>query len=225
MKRKWAGPLLIAAMVLLALWAFPRLPAEVPSHWNAQGEVDDWSSRWIVLVPPGISLLVWLLMQGLRRVDPRASNYERFEPTFWLIVNLTILIMAVVHVMTIGAALGWPLPAVDVIMIISFGVLLLMLGNVLPRVRSNWWMGVRTPWTLSSERVWRSTHRLAGRTFVLGGLIVLSGLLLPSEWRLYLVMVAIGVSALVPAVWSWFDWRREQRGPPDPGQAAGNRLP
>jgi uncharacterized membrane protein len=103
------------------------------------------------------------------------------------------------------------MPAVDVIMITSVGVLLLVLGNVLPRVRSNWWMGVRTPWTLSSERVWRSTHRLAGRTFVLGGLIVLAGLLLPAAWRVYLVMIAITVSAVVPAFWSWIDWRREQR--------------
>jgi len=211
MKGKWAGPVLIVAMLALAMWAFPRLPAEVPSHWNARGEVDGWSGRWIVLLPPGVSLLVWLLMQGLRRVDPRSANYQRFEPTFWLVVNLVIGLMMVVHVMTIGVALEWPMPTVDRIMIASLGVMFLVLGNVLPRVRSNWWMGVRTPWTLSSERVWRSTHRLAGVTFVLGGIIVLAGLFLPQGWRFYAVMVAIGVSALVPAVWSWYDFQREQR--------------
>ncbi len=211
MKWKWVGPVLIVAMLALALWAFPRLPAEVPSHWNAQGEVDGWSGRWIVFLPAGVSLLLWLLMQGLRRVDPRSANYQRFEPTFWLVVNLIIGFMAVVHVMTIGVALEWPMPAVDRIMIASLGVMFLVLGNVLPRVRSNWWMGVRTPWTLSSERVWRSTHRLAGITFVLGGLIVLAGLLLPPGWRFYSVMAAIAVSAFVPAVWSWYDFQREQR--------------
>lgn len=211
MKRKWVGPLLTVAMLALALWAFPKLPEQVPSHWNARGEVDGWSGRWIVFLPPGISVFVWLLMQGLRKIDPRAANYERFEPTFWVIVNMTIFIMAVVHVMTIGAALGWSLPGVDVIMTVAFGVMLLVLGNVLPRVRSNWWMGVRTPWTLSSERVWRSTHRLAGRTFVLGGLIVLSALFLPSAWWFPVMMIAITFSAVVPAIWSWFDWRREQR--------------
>lgn len=211
MKRKWVGPLLTVAMLALALWAFPKLPEQVPSHWNARGEVDGWSGRWIVFLPPGISVFVWLLMQGLRKIDPRAANYERFEPTFWVIVNMTIFIMAVVHVMTIGAALGWSLPGVDVIMTVAFGVMLLVLGNVLPRVRSNWWMGVRTPWTLSSERVWRSTHRLAGRTFVLGGLIVLSALFLPSAWRFPVMMIAITFSAVVPAIWSWYDWRREQR--------------
>src|SRR5690606_26728572 len=117
MNRKWFGPVIVAVMVVLALWAFPQLPEQVPSHWNAQGEVDGWSGRWIVFLPPAISLFVWGLMQGLRRVDPRAGNYERFESTFWVVVNLTIAIMLVVHVMTIGAALGWPLPGMDVVMI------------------------------------------------------------------------------------------------------------
>lgn len=211
MKRKWFGPWIVAAMVVVALWAFPQLPEQVPSHWNARGEVDGWSGRWIVFLPPAIGLFIWGLMQALRRVDPRQENYERFEPTFWTVVNLTIGVMLVVHLMTIGAALGWRLPGVDVVMITALGLLFLGLGNVLPRVRSNWWMGIRTPWTLSSERVWRSTHRLAGRTFVLGGIVVLAALLLPAGWRVYMIMIAITLSAFIPAIWSWIEWRREER--------------
>lgn len=212
MKRRWAGLVLIVAMLGLAAWAFPRLPEQVPSHWDASGEVDGWSGRWIVLLNPAIALFTWLLMPLLRRIDPRTENYAQFEPTFNLIVNVIVAFLAVVQVLMIGAALGWPIPAVDVMMMIGLGIMLLVLGNYLPRVRSNWWMGIRTPWTLSSERVWRSTHRLAGRTFVAGGLLLLAGTLLPVSLRFYAMLVAIGLSALVPAVWSYVEWRRERRG-------------
>lgn len=211
MSRRWMGLVLIGAMLVLALWALPQLPERIPSHWNAQGEVDDWSGRWVVLLNPGIALVTWLLMPLLRRIDPRASNYAQFEPTFWIIVNMIVGFMAIVQVMLIGVVLGWPLPAFDRMMMGVVGLLLVVLGNYLPRVRSNWWLGVRTPWTLSSERVWRSTHRLAGRTFVLGGLVVLAATLLPDDVRPWTIMCAIAMSALVPAVWSYVEWRREQR--------------
>lgn len=210
MKRRWAGLVLIVAMLGLAAWAFPRLPEQVPSHWNVRGEVDGWSGRWIVLLNPGIALLTWVLMPLLRRIDPRSQNYEQFEPTFNLVVNVIVAFLAVVHVLMIGAALGWPMPAVDLMMMIGLGIMLLVLGNYLPRVRSNWWMGIRTPWTLSSERVWRSTHRLAGKTFVFGGLLTLAGTLLPVEWRVWAIVAAATLSALVPAVWSYVEWRRER---------------
>lgn len=217
MKRKWLGLVLVGAMLGLALWAYPRLPEQIPTHWNVQGEVDDWGHRGIVLLVPGIALLMWLLMLGLRRIDPRREHYAQFEPTFWLIVDAIIAFLAVVHTMMVGAALGWPMPAVDVLMPVALGVFFMVLGNFMPRVRSNWWMGVRTPWTLSSERVWRSTHRLAGRTFMAGGLLLIASVLLPPGARVVALGVAITLSALVPAVWSYLAWRREQQhaGPSD----------
>ncbi len=211
MNRRWVGLLLIGLMLALALWAYPRLPEQIPSHWNAQGEVDGWSGRWMVFLTPAISLVVWVLLPLLRRVDPRSENFARFEPTFWIVVNLIVAFLGVVHVLMIGAPLGWPMPAPDLMLMAGLGVMLLVLGNYLPRVRSNWWMGIRTPWTLSSERVWHSTHRLGGKMFVLGGAMVLAGMLLPVELRVWAIVAAMIVSAAVPAVWSYVAWRREQQ--------------
>jgi uncharacterized membrane protein len=211
MTRRWFGLALIGAMLVLAVWAYGRLPEQVPSHWNAQGEVDAYSGRWIVLMAPGIALVTWLLMPVLRRIDPRSEHFALFEGTFWLVINVIIAFLFVVHVMVIGAGLGWPMPGVDRMMMMGTGVMLLVLGNYLPRVRSNWWMGIRTPWTLSSEQVWRTTHRLGGRTFMIGGVLVLAGMLLPAGQRVWVMVAAVAVSVLIPAVWSYVAWRREQQ--------------
>lgn len=212
MTRRWVGPVLIALMLLLALWAYPRLPAQVPSHWNVEGEVSGWSGRWVVFLPPLMGLVLLVLMPLLRRIDPRREHYARFEPTFWLVINVIVAFMFVPHVLTIGTALGWPLPAGDRMMIGGVGLLFILLGNYMPRMKSNWWMGIRTPWTLSSESVWRSTHRLGGRTFVLGGVLMLASLALPAQARVGALIAAVVLSALVPAVWSYVAWRREQAG-------------
>jgi uncharacterized membrane protein len=203
---------LIALMLLLALWAYPRLPAQIPSHWNMEGEVNGWSGRWVVFLPPLMGLVLLVLMPLLRRIDPRREHYARFEPTFWLVINVIVAFMFVPHVLTIGTALGWPLPAGDRMMIGGVGLLFILLGNYMPRMKSNWWMGIRTPWTLSSESVWRSTHRLGGRTFVLGGVLMLASLALPAQARVGALIAAVVLSALVPAVWSYVAWRREQAG-------------
>lgn len=212
MTRRWLGPVLLVLMLAVALWAYPRLPERIPTHWNLQGEVDGWSAKWMVFFPPAMGLLMLVLMPVLRRIDPRSANYDRFEPTFWLVINVIIAFMFVPHVMTIGAALGWPLPATDRVLVGAVGVLFILLGNYMPRVKSNWWMGIRTPWTLSSESVWRSTHRLGGRMFVAGGVLMILSLALTPELRVAALITAVVLSALVPAAWSYMAWRREQAG-------------
>ena len=212
MTRRWLGLVLLVLMLIVAMWAYPRLPERIPTHWNLQGEVDGWSARWMVFFPPAMGLLMLVLMPVLRRIDPRRANYDRFEPTFWLVINVIIAFMFVPHLMTIGAALGWPLPATDRVLVAAVGVLFILLGNYMPRVKSNWWMGIRTPWTLSSESVWRSTHRLGGRMFVTGGVVMILSLALTPEARVAALITAVVLSALVPAVWSYMAWRREQAG-------------
>lgn len=210
MTRRWLGLVLLVLMLIVAMWAYPRLPERIPTHWNLQGEVDGWSARWMVFFPPAMGLLMLVLMPVLRRIDPRRANYDRFEPTFWLVINVIIAFMFVPHLMTIGAALGWPLPATDRVLVAAVGVLFILLGNYMPRVKSNWWMGIRTPWTLESESVWRATHRLAGFTFVTGGLIAVAAALLPTKLAFGVSMVAMMSAALVPAAYSYVLYRRER---------------
>ena len=211
MTRKWIGPVMIAAMLLFTLLVYSSLPDPMPSHWNVRGEVDGWTSRfWGSLLAPLVAVGVWLLLPVLRRVDPRRRNYDRFDPTFWLLINMLVFFFAGVHVATLGVALGWN---VDIprVMMAMVGLMMAGLGNYMPRLRSNWWMGIRTPWTLESESVWRATHRLAGYTFVIAGVVTMGALLLPVMAAVAVTMTAIIMGVFTPAVYSYFAYRRERR--------------
>ena len=96
--------------------------------------------------------------------------------------------------------------------VLGLGSLFVVLGNVLPRTRSNWFMGIRTPWTLESESVWRATHALAGRTFIAGGLITMAAAFMPPRLQPWIAMGALVIGAFVPVVYSYFVWRRETQG-------------
>lgn len=201
--------MLVGAMVLTTLAFWGALPARIPTHWNFRGEVDGWSPRWPgAFLVPAIALALWLLLPFLRRVDPRRENYERFDETFYILLNVMIAYMAVIHVLTLGSAVGWPVDVARVMMAL-IGVTFVALGNFLPRVRSNWWMGIRTPWTLESERVWKETHRVAGWTFVAGGsLAILAQLVVPHPWRVAVSFIGLMAGGLIPVVWSFVLWRR-----------------
>ncbi len=208
MKRRWVGAALIGAMVLFSLAVWSQLPERVPTHWNIRGEVDGYSSRRVgALLLPGIGLLVWLLLPLLRRLDPRRDNYERFEETFHTLINAVIAYLGLIHVLALGAALGWDID-MSRAMVALVGVSFVVIGNFLPRIRSNWWMGIRTPWTLESERVWRETHRLAGWTFVAGGLVAIVAMGLPHGLRFPLAMAGLIGGSLVPVAASYVFWRR-----------------
>lgn len=208
MSRRWVGAAIIGMMVLATLLVWGRLPAEVPTHWNIRGEVDGWSRKFPgALIPVLVAAGLYLLMPALRRVDPRREHYERFEETFNLLINVMVLYMAVIHGLVFAYALGWEVD-VSRAMVAMIGVTFVAIGNFLPRLRSNWWMGIRTPWTLESERVWRETHRLGGWTFVLGGGIAVLSMFMPPEVRFAVAMAGLAGAALIPVVWSYVLWRR-----------------
>jgi uncharacterized membrane protein len=211
MRGRWFGAVVVGLMVVASALVFDRLPDRIPTHWNIDGEADGWMARWPgAFLSPMLGLGLWLLMPVLRGLDPRRKNYERFDATFWIVVNVVLLFVALVHGATLAAALGWPVDVARVILV-ALGLLAVALGNYLPRVRSNWWMGIRTPWTLEDEEVWRDTHRLAGRTFVMAGVVMLGAAFLPSRSAFFVSMGAFMAAALLPAAYSYVLWRRKPR--------------
>jgi uncharacterized membrane protein len=211
MSRKWIGPVLIVIAAVAVALIYGRLPEQVPTHWNFQGEVDDYGPRFpSAFFGPLVSAGLWILLPVLRRVDPRRRNYERFDDTFWLLLNVLTIGMLYLHGLTLAVALGYDVN-VSRGMLFGLGLLFAGLGNYLPRLRSNWWMGIRTPWTLESEEVWRRTHRLGGRTFVVGGLLCMIAAMLP--WRVapWVAMAGLVLAGLVPVIYSYVIWRQERQ--------------
>ena len=211
MSKSWTGLAIVGAMLLFALAVFSSLPPQIPTQWDFSGEPVAWDGRAFgAFLFPLVGLGMWGLAWVLPRIDPRRPNYARFRGTYWLIFNLILGFLAAMEVLTLGAALGWPVP-IGITTVIWAGLLLIGIGNYLPRIRSNWWMGIRTPWTLESERVWRETHRVGGWTFTIAGVIVLASLPFPPEMQVWMSGAAIGAAALGSIAFSYFAWRREQK--------------
>jgi uncharacterized membrane protein len=209
--RKWYPAGLLAVAILMSAAAYERLPEQVATHWGIDGEANGWSSRLhAVLFAPGLIAIGWALMRVLPRVDPRRRNYDRFGASYALIVNATLTIPFVMHAATLAMALGWPLPMARVACM-GVGLLMVVVGNVLPRARSNFFVGIRTPWTLSSERVWERTHRVGGYLFAAAGLVVLAAAALPPRWSLPVLLAAVGTATLGSAAYSFLLWSRGVR--------------
>jgi uncharacterized membrane protein len=210
MRRRWLGLLITAAAVAVSIWAYPRLPESVPTHWNMRGQPDGYSSRLFAVISMPVALLVLTaVFQILPRIDPRGANYAKFQATYWVLVNGVLGLLFALHVMVLAVGLGAGVNVPQAIGI-GAGLLFMLLGNYLGRVEPNWFMGIRTPWTLSSETVWRKTHRTAAWLFVAGGLaVVVLGVFRPTR-QMTLLAVTLAVAAGIPTVQSYVLWRREK---------------
>ena len=210
MRNRNFGFFVAVLAIAFSVWAYPRLPEVVTTHWNFKGEPNGTSSRLVAagLLPLFLAVLP-LIFRALPKIDPKGENYAKFTDAYWLIANSVILFLAGVHVVVLLNAMGTP---VDINLVIGLGVglLLMVMGNYLGKVQPNWFMGVRTPWTLASEFVWRKTNRTAGWLFVLAGLIVAVSAFIPSLPTVIVMGVVIALAALIPVVQSYVLWKREQ---------------
>jgi len=208
--RKWISLLIVAAGFIASAVVYPRLPETIPTHWDFSGHPNGWSSRfWGAWLIPIFLLGMWALVRILPRIDPRGSNYAKFGGAFEAIIDTIMLFMLALHIVALRAALGHPMQ-MQRILPIGVGVVLIVIGNLLPRARPNWFVGIRTPWTLSSDRVWEKTHRFGGRLFVAGGVIITIASFL---WVQEAHVVLFAVMALVASsvmIYSYLEWKREQ---------------
>ena len=207
--RRWAPAALVAAMWAFSAATWRRLPDRLPMHWNLAGDVDRYGGRLEgALLVPALATVLWLVMRALPRIDPRRENYSRFAATYDLVVLAVVALLAALHVLVLGAGMGWPVPVVRV-MPALVGALFVVIGNVLPRARPNWWFGIRTPWTLSNDRVWARTQRVGGFALVASGVVAIASALLPSRFALPVLVAAVVAAAIFSVGYSYFAWRQE----------------
>ena len=209
--RKWFPAILIAGALAFSLIAWPRLPEQMVTHWNMRGEPDGYSSRLLgAFMIPVFTLGIWLLLLAIPYIDPRRANIEKFRDTYETLIIAVVSIMVLLHVAVVGAALGWPI-AIARLAPFAVGALLVVLGNLLPRFRSNFFMGIRTPWTLSSDTVWMKTHRVGGYLIVGAGLLLIASAFVQSAVFSYVAFAGTIFAALATLVYSYIAWRAESR--------------
>jgi len=215
--RKWIPLLIISAAFIASAIAYPRLPEIIPTHWKMDGQPDDWSSRAFgALITPVILLFVWGFARVLPAIDPRGANYAKFGGAFEAIFDSLMLFLLGMHIVLLRAGLGYPVQ-IQRIAPFGIGVLLIVIGNLLPRCRPNWFVGIRTPWTLSSDRVWEKTHRIGGRLFVAAGFLIAVAALFWVQWVHVVLIASILLATAAVLIYSYLEWKREQ----SPASAVG----
>jgi uncharacterized membrane protein len=210
MRSRWFGLVIAVVAVAISIWAYPSLPPTVATHWNLRGTPDGFSSRLVaVAIGPFVIVGITLLFNVLPKFDPRRANYLSFLSTYWLFANAVIVFMLIIHAVVIATGLGYAV-RIDRLMPLFIGLLFVVIGNYLTRVEPNWFVGIRTPWTLSSDTVWRKTHRTGGGLMVLGGLMLATAAFLPHSALVPLLIGALVVAVVIPVVLSYVLWKREQ---------------
>jgi uncharacterized membrane protein len=226
MKVTWRSEIiplaLIAAMFVLGAIAWPQAPDRIPIHWGFSGEPDNYAGKVFGLFGgPMISLGIYGLLLILPRIDPRRRNYELFWGKYLIIRTLIITVLAGIQLVTFLWAIGVEINMnLAVFMIVGF--LLIFTGNYMGKLRPTWFVGIRTPWTLSSKESWNKTHRLGGRLFVLFGLALVIAAPFQVKWAFYAIAGTGGAALLFLYVYSYLIWKKDPDANPV-GTRASNR--
>jgi len=202
--------------------AYFFLPDTIPLHWNLSGQVDSWGPKWAALFLGALPLAVALLMRWLPRIDPKRESYARHAKTYEIMQVLIVLLLIAVMWITIAAALGVPLD-IGVVVRVLVGLLFVGLGNFMSRLKRNYFVGIKTPWALADDEVWRRTHRRGGWVFVAMGAVFILSLAIPAGPVLGVVtgVSTIGGIAYI-FLYSWLEWRRLHGNEP-PAVGSGER--
>jgi uncharacterized membrane protein len=199
---------LIAVALMVGLVIYNRLPDPMPAHWNAAGEIDGYMSKfWGVFLMPLTTLGLLGLFLLVPVIDPLKFNIAQFRATFNLFIVLFVAYMDYIYGLTLAAALGYSFN-MTLMLLPVVGLLFIGVGYMMGKARRNFFIGIRTPWTLSSETVWDETHKLGSKMFMLGGVVTIVSAFL-GETGFWLMMIAMLAAAFVPIIYSYILWRRE----------------
>jgi immunity protein, SdpI family len=200
----------VAAELVLAGWAWIQLPAgaQLPVHWDINGRANGYADAWFALgLMPVITVVLGPILAVAPRFDPRRENLARSAAAYRWIVGSALVLMGAVQLMIVLAALDYLVDPTRFLGV-GIGVLFVVIGNFLGKTRSSWFLGIRTPWTLSSERSWTRTHRLGAYLFMgTGGLSAVASFLFPPAVFFWVLMVGLTGSVIVLFVYSYLVWR------------------
>lgn len=202
--------IIVVAAFIVGMVFYPMMPERMASHWGTTGEVNGYMSRfWGVYLMPIISLVMFIILLLVPRVDPKKENIEKFRAHFDDFILVIFLFFFYVYGLTLWWNLGGRFD-MGRFMVPAFAVLFYYAGVLISKAKMNFTIGIRTPWTLSSESVWNKTHVLGGKLFKAVGILSLIGLF-SSALAIWIILVGVLCAAFIPMVYSYVLYRREKR--------------
>lgn len=199
--------IILLSFIIGALF-YSQMPESMASHWNAVGEVDGYMPKfWGVFLLPVITILVFLLVILIPRIDPLKANIEKFRIYYDVFSVVLILFFFYIYFLT----LVWNLGVIfNLVQLISpaFAVLLYYSAVIMENSKRNWFIGIQTPWTMSSEKVWNKTHKLGGKLFKVAAVIALLGMFLPA-YAILLILLPVVLAAVYLVLYSYYEYKKE----------------
>lgn len=203
--------LLVVATFVSAAFAYPLLPDKIASHWNVYGEVDGYMSKvWGTYFMPVLLVLVMVLFTVMPKIDPFKKNIAEFKSLYSFTLLSIVLFLVYLHALSLIWNLGFTFDFTRALAP-ALGFLFIVIGMVLPYTKRNWFLGIRTPWTLSSDSVWERTHKAGGQVFVFTGItVVILGFLMPT--RVFFAAIALALFCIIWSLgYSYFLYKRDIR--------------
>ncbi|HSV94753.1 MAG TPA: SdpI family protein [Spirochaetia bacterium] len=202
---------LTSMSVFLAVVLYGAMPSRMVTHWGIDGLPNGWMDKfWGLAIYPLINLFLLLVYYGVPVLEPKKKNLAAFRKDYdrlmmWIFGVLNyIFILSFVYNLGVVFDMGR-------MVIPALGLLYVAIGMILPRSKQNFMVGIRTPWSLASEKVWQKTHFFGGRLFVFAGLVTIGSVFLPSRWGFFILIGSILLVTLLTVVYSWKVYRRETK--------------
>ncbi|MBU2416342.1 SdpI family protein [Patescibacteria group bacterium] len=201
---------IVIVSFIVGIYFYPQMPEKMASHWNAQGQVDDYLSKfWGLFLMPIILIGLALLFVAIPRIDPLKENIEKFRKYYNRFIILFFVFMLFIHVWTICWNLGIKINS-NIIFPIGLGFLIFYSGILCENAKRNWLIGIQTPWTLSSENVWDKTHKIGGKLFKIAGIVAFVGVFF-QNYALFFILVPVILVGIYTVVYSYFEYQKEMK--------------
>lgn len=206
-------PLVLILISLAASFYFyANFPDQVPTHWNFAGEVDSYSSKaFTAFFFPVLAVLMYFLFLVFPSIDPKKDRYNEFRKVYHIFKSLILAFLVIIYFIVGLNGLGYNI-SVSLWMPALIGLLFIVMGSYMAKIKPNWFMGIRTPWTLSSEEVWNKTHRFGGKMFILGGILMILQPFLPVSFRTTIFIITLVIVLAGTTGYSLIAYLREKKG-------------
>ncbi|MED1017128.1 SdpI family protein [Bacillus atrophaeus] len=208
MKKYLFSVVIIVLTILTWVFTYSSLPNDLVTHWGINGDADDYSSKFNAMMTfIGIMIIQYILMVIIPKIDPK-NNYKTFMRPYIAIFNTMFAVLFIINLITISTGLGYDLP-IPYLGSFVLGAIFMVFGNFIQKVKPNFFLGIRTPWTLSNERVWKDTHRVSSKLFVLAGVIIMLTAFFPSTYKESIIFTAAIGCIILSIVSSYFIYQRQ----------------
>jgi len=207
MKKDWILIVIVLISFITTIFVYNDLPEEIPRQWGIDGEVNSYWGKEAVFFTALLPLILYLLMKFLPKIDPKKESYKKHKKAYNMTIFTVIIFLIVIHWISIYVSLGHDIN-MQLLVNLGVGILFIVIGNYMGQIRHNYFFGIRNPWTLASEEVWKKTHRASSYVFVVLGILFIVSGFITGEIAIWLTIGGALVLVFFTTVYSYLVFRK-----------------